>query len=120
MLQGYSPPEVDRTWGIWGSYYNMPKAIFYLLKGDYTLVSTDMGTRISLLFKTSSRTRAPKVCRIMAFWAFVKGFGPLFYLLLGTGSQDAFRLPQQSTAPVSRLHALECVSFYVHRLAGLE
>ena len=22
-------------WGIWGSYYNSPKAIFYLLKGDY-------------------------------------------------------------------------------------
>ena len=22
-------------WGIWGSYYNTPKAIFYLLKGDY-------------------------------------------------------------------------------------
>ena len=31
----YSPPSVDRTWGIWGSYHNIPKAIFYLLKGDY-------------------------------------------------------------------------------------
>ena len=31
----YSPPEVDRIWGIWGSYYNILKAIFYLLKGDY-------------------------------------------------------------------------------------
>ena len=31
----YSPPEVDRVWSIWGSYYNIPKAIFYLLKGDY-------------------------------------------------------------------------------------
>ena len=30
---GYSPPEVDRIWGIWGSYYSVPKAIFYLLKG---------------------------------------------------------------------------------------
>ena len=30
-----SPPRVDRIWGIWGSYYNIPKAIFYLLKGDY-------------------------------------------------------------------------------------
>ena len=27
--------QVDRIWGIWGSYYNIPKAIFYLLKGDY-------------------------------------------------------------------------------------
>ena len=31
----YSPPSVDRMWGICGSYYNIPKAIFYLLKGDY-------------------------------------------------------------------------------------
>ena len=31
----YSPPQVDRIWGIWGSYYNLPKAIFYLLKGEY-------------------------------------------------------------------------------------
>ena len=31
----YSPPEVDRIWGIWGSCYNIPKAIFYLLKKDY-------------------------------------------------------------------------------------
>ena len=25
-----------RIWGIWGSYYNIPKAIFYVLKGDYS------------------------------------------------------------------------------------
>ena len=25
-----------RIWGIWGSYYNIRKATFYLLKGDYT------------------------------------------------------------------------------------
>ena len=30
----YSPPELDRIWSRWGSYYNMPKAIFHLLK-DY-------------------------------------------------------------------------------------
>ena len=24
-----------RIWAIWGSYYNLPKAIFYLLEGDY-------------------------------------------------------------------------------------
>ena len=30
------PLKVDRIWGIWGSYYNIPKAIFYLLKGDYS------------------------------------------------------------------------------------
>ena len=37
-LDPYSPPYVDRIWGIWGSYYNIPKAIFYLLKGDYVLL----------------------------------------------------------------------------------
>ena len=25
-----------RVWGIWGSYYHIPKAIFYLLEGDCT------------------------------------------------------------------------------------
>ena len=30
----YSPPQVDRIWGTWGSYYDIPKAIFYLLTGD--------------------------------------------------------------------------------------
>ena len=34
----YSPPEVDRIWGIWGSYYNIPKARFYLLKGGYRVI----------------------------------------------------------------------------------
>ena len=31
----YNPPEVNRIWGIWGSDYNVPKDVFYLLKGDY-------------------------------------------------------------------------------------
>ena len=30
---GYSAPKVDRIWVIWGSYYKIPKARFYLLKG---------------------------------------------------------------------------------------
>ena len=36
LSQVYSPPSVDRIWGIWGSYYNIPKNIFALLRGDYT------------------------------------------------------------------------------------
>ena len=28
-------PQADRTWGIWGSYCDIPKAIFYLLKADH-------------------------------------------------------------------------------------
>ena len=35
----YSPPQADTIWGIWGSYHNLHKAIFYLLKGDYALNS---------------------------------------------------------------------------------
>ena len=31
----YSPPEVDRIWGIRGCSYNIPKAIFCLVKGNY-------------------------------------------------------------------------------------
>ena len=34
----YSPLEVDRIWGSFGSYYSIPEAIlFYLLEGDYML-----------------------------------------------------------------------------------
>ena len=32
--EGVSSPLSSRIWGIWGSYYNIPKAIFYLLTGD--------------------------------------------------------------------------------------
>ena len=32
----YSPPQVNRIWGIWESYYNIPKAIVNLPKGDYS------------------------------------------------------------------------------------
>ena len=29
---------MDRIWGIWGSYFSIPQAIFYLFKGDYSFV----------------------------------------------------------------------------------
>ena len=35
--EAIDPPEVDRIQDIWGSYCSLPKAIFYLLKGDYML-----------------------------------------------------------------------------------
>ena len=35
---GYSPPSVDRIWGIWGCCSNISKAIFYLRKGDYKVL----------------------------------------------------------------------------------
>ena len=31
VVNPYNPSEVDRIWGIWGSYYNTPEAILYLL-----------------------------------------------------------------------------------------
>ena len=37
----YSPLQVNRKWGTWGSYYTMPNAIFYLLNGDSTFTSTE-------------------------------------------------------------------------------
>ena len=40
--KGYSPPSVGRIWVICGSYYYIPKAIFYLLKGDYIQPNSDI------------------------------------------------------------------------------
>ena len=51
----YSPPLVDRIWGIWGSYYDMPKAIFYLLKGDY---STTVAEGLMLVPRERSKAAA--------------------------------------------------------------
>ena len=38
-----SPPQVDRIWGIQGSCYNIPKAVFYLRKGTIS-TSTPLPT----------------------------------------------------------------------------
>ena len=35
-FRGYSPPYLDRTWGTWGSYYNMPKPYFIYLRVTIT------------------------------------------------------------------------------------
>ena len=44
LLAGASDSIVPLKWieygGIWGPYYNIPKAIFDLLKGDYSSIST--------------------------------------------------------------------------------
>ena len=53
----YSPPEVDRIGGIWGSYYNISKAIFYLLKGDYSILK--VATRLSAMVFSVSAERSP-------------------------------------------------------------
>ena len=36
ILQIMFPPKYVGVWDIWGSYYDIPKAIFYLLKGNPT------------------------------------------------------------------------------------
>ena len=55
-IEIYSPPQVDRIWGIWGSYYNMPKAIFYVLKGDYTV----LGGRVCFAGKPGTSKQSGK------------------------------------------------------------
>ena len=39
-VKGYSPPQVDRMWGIWGSYDNVTK---HQLKGDYKVYGSGFG-----------------------------------------------------------------------------
>ena len=38
---------MDRIWGIWRSYSNIPEAIFYLLKGDYSCVPSASLSQLS-------------------------------------------------------------------------
>ena len=61
--RAYSPAQVDNIWAIWGSYYNIPKAIFYLLKGDY---------RVSGLAAACKLKKARLVLVESKLWAFVK------------------------------------------------
>ena len=42
LTEVYSPPF--RIWGMWGSHYNIPKAIFYLLKGGLYIQLHTKGT----------------------------------------------------------------------------
>ena len=41
---------------------------------------------------SDTSTWTPKVCRIIAFWAIFRGFGPLFYLLWGFRCQSSLIL----------------------------
>ena len=57
--RAYGPPKVDRIWGIWGSYHNIPKTIFYLLKGDY--MSTEGTLRAATVRTPNATSAVPKV-----------------------------------------------------------
>ena len=42
--------------GIWGSYYNIPKAIFYLLEGDYMGDCQNYGPFLGPYYNTGPNT----------------------------------------------------------------
>ena len=74
------PIGVDRIWGLWGSYYNIPKAIFYLLKEDYTTCHAVLHVcppypNVHWVFEKSHelRTLNPK-CGLgfQGFWSLIK------------------------------------------------
>ena len=48
VVTAYSPPEVDSIRGIWGSYYDILKAIFYLFKAPHRVIK--------------------RVCQLMLLW----------------------------------------------------
>ena len=33
--------QIEYRGGTWGSYYDIPKSIFYVLKGDYTALNNE-------------------------------------------------------------------------------
>ena len=75
---------MDRIWGIWGSYYNIPKAIFYLLKGDYTKI----GLRDYGLLLLTSRAQGSGL-RVFGFhWA--QGLGISVHLALQYASSHNY------------------------------
>ena len=64
-MEVYSPPYVDGIWGKWGSDYNIPKAIFYLLKGDYIYIYIGyIGSRISKQYGSSFGVLTTRTYRV--------------------------------------------------------
>ena len=72
-------PYVDRIWGIWGSYYNIPKTIFNLLKGDYRMLlvlrTFSPSVPPSDALRQCPNTLCDSICR--QGWFRVQGFGGL-------------------------------------------
>ena len=75
---------LSRIWGIGGSYLNIPQAIFYLLKGDYTLslvgdIMLQVGTLKPCASSQVTQTSGvPKWSRVLAqiFGSFPKQGDP--------------------------------------------
>ena len=57
-LEPYSPPSVDRPWGIWGSYYNVPKPYSIDLTGTILIPGV---TYISPVRSIISRVISPVI-----------------------------------------------------------
>ena len=63
-LKPYSPPEIDRM-----RYYNIPKAIFYLLKEDLTLNPGRLETLTSRGFQRRVSNPNPELLALGLDWA---------------------------------------------------
>ena len=60
---GYSPTYVDRIWGIWGSCYNMPKAIFY--RGTRTILTTEFDVFVNVAPRNPPDITLAPQCQIL-------------------------------------------------------
>ena len=71
IFQQYSPPEVDRIWGIWGPYYHIPKVISYLLTGDF-----NVNEEAADLAEASKETLATRELHLLGLvsWISLQGF----------------------------------------------
>ena len=59
-----------------------------------TLIVSPLGSADDLRSPCRSAVRSPsypKVCEAMACWALLRGFGPVFYVLLGSGTRRPLR-----------------------------
>ena len=64
---------------------NPPQTTHNINYSQYTRIYHIMGVfKLEAVGKVTI-TQTPNVCRIMAFWAVLRRFGPLFYLLLSVG-----------------------------------
>ena len=68
--RAYSPPWVDRIWSMWGSYYitYIPKAVFYLLKGEYRHNYRKLCCLLLSGRRASTYAHGPRVLRPPLFW----------------------------------------------------
>ena len=67
-LRAYCHPYVDRMWCIWGSFYDLPKAMFYLLQGGVDMFRFSiwgLGIRSAAI---SGVAGLPGLFRVQGIW----------------------------------------------------